>query len=265
MSIPPQNDDSLTDWSEFLEGFFGPGNALRWSEFCSEPTSPLSQFLQPWIDTLHDVTFPAILPRKHEQPDLRTTWYALAFTHRQARALRESLLAFVGPSYSSFVGQPAALDPHDPVERTIVRRFNTPVYRLTVVHPADRDRVRTALRQMHDYLKHSTPRSFSTTQPIGRLLAEFDRALLQGNERVSHDLFASIQSSGRLSAQNVACLRIRLLSTFDRWSELAELPETRSLLLLPCPTLVGQALQRATRGQIDLSIVATPSPARTPT
>lgn len=248
MSKPPQTDDSLTHWRDFLEGFFGPGNALRWAEFCSEPTSPLTQFLQPWIDTLRNAETPAILPRKHEPPDLRTTWYALAFTHRQARALRESLLAFVGPGYSSFIGQPATLDPHDPVERTIAQRFNTPVYRLTVVHPNDRDRVRTALRQLHDYLKHSTPRSLETPQPIGRLLAEFDRALLQGNELFSHEVFRSIQTSGRLSAQNIACLRVRLLSTFERWSELAELPETRSLLLLPCPTLVEKALHRATQG-----------------
>lgn len=265
MSSLPLNDDWLIDWHEFLNGFFGPGNALRWREYCSEPTSPSSQFLRPWIDTLRDPSIPAILPRALEQPDAPTTWYAFSFSHRQARALRESLLAFVGPSYSSFVGQAAVLDPHDLVECAISRQFNTPVYRLTVVQSADRDRVHTRLRQLHDFQQHCAPRSLATTQPIGRLLAEFHRALVQRNEPVSSELFASIQSSGRLSAQNVACLRIRLLSTFDRWSELSDLPETRSLLLLPCPILVGQALHRATQGQLVSSHIAIPTATTTPT
>ncbi len=249
MSSSPPNDDWLIDWHEFLDGFFGPGNALRWSEYCSEPTSPSSQFIGQWIDTLRDRSTPAILPRVLEQPDAVTTWYAFSFSHRQARALRESLLAFVGPSHSSFAGQPAVLDSSDLVECPISRQFITPVYRLDVVQSADHDRVPKALRQMHDFQQRCHPRSLAMTQPIGRLLAEFDRALVQKQESASSELFSLIQSSARLSAQNVACLRIRLLSTFDRWSELSALPETRSLLLLPCPHLVTQALLQASHGR----------------
>ena len=265
MSSLPPNDNWLIDWHEFLNGFFGPGNALRWREYCSEPKSPSSQFLRQWIDTLRDRATPAILPRVLEQPDAATIWYAFSFSHRQARGLRESLLAFVGPSYSSFVGQAAELDPNNAVECAISRQFNTPIYRLPVVQSADSDRVRKALRQMHDFQQNCNPRSLATTQPIGRLLAEFDRTLVERNEPVSSELFGSIQSSGRLSAQNVACLRIRLLSTFDRWSELSDLPETRSLLLLPCPILVGQALHRATQGQLVSSHIAIPTATTTPT
>ena len=43
-------------------------------------------------------------------------WYGLAFDARQLRELGESLTAFVGPTYTTFRGQLARLDPADPIE-----------------------------------------------------------------------------------------------------------------------------------------------------
>lgn len=67
-----------------------------------------------WPDDLLNSDRAAFLVRKW--PDGRVSWYAVAHTARQARELREQLLAFVGPSYSDFYGQPAEWDAADPVE-----------------------------------------------------------------------------------------------------------------------------------------------------
>ena len=64
--------------------------------------------------TTFSIPTAAFLVRKW--PDGRVSWYAVAHTARQARELREQLLAFVGPSYSDFYGQPAEWDAADPVE-----------------------------------------------------------------------------------------------------------------------------------------------------
>src|SRR5216117_2362291 len=46
-------------------------------------------------------------------------WYGFAFNDREFRALGENLTAFVGPSYTTFCGQLAVLDPNDPIDKAV--------------------------------------------------------------------------------------------------------------------------------------------------
>src|SRR5262249_22739110 len=90
----------------FLDRFFGqPANEIALHSLRPE----LRAWLQPWIDDLEGPTDqPVVLPRRRNG---RLQWFAMAFSDRQARALRDDLGAFVGPCYPDFAGQLAPLDP----------------------------------------------------------------------------------------------------------------------------------------------------------
>ena len=61
-----------------------------------------------WPDDLLDPTQPIFLARR--RADGGASWYAVPRTPRQSREVRDHLLAFIGPSYSGFTGQPADWD-----------------------------------------------------------------------------------------------------------------------------------------------------------
>src|SRR5262245_42016920 len=108
------------DATAFLTHFFGPGNLIELRSIVDGTIgSEFTTWLQPWMDDLSAPNpRPVVLPRRH--PDRRLEWYALAQDERQARSLREDLLAFVGPSYSTFSGQLADLDPLDDVDAAVL-------------------------------------------------------------------------------------------------------------------------------------------------
>src|SRR4051794_33421813 len=62
--------------------------------------------------------------------DGRTTFYGFADDGAAARDFHDVLMAFVGPSYSSWVGPAADLDDGDPAEGALVAAANGPVVRL---------------------------------------------------------------------------------------------------------------------------------------
>jgi hypothetical protein len=67
--------------------------------------------IRPWVELLtKGEPQPTILPCwRSESVD----WYAIAFSERQLRRLSEELMAFVGPTYSTFRGQRAQLNPQE--------------------------------------------------------------------------------------------------------------------------------------------------------
>src|SRR5438552_2444821 len=117
MSATPPEPDAVA------AAFFGPGNGFSWD-------GPDQPRLRTWVDDLRDPSRPVFLPRLLTDGMVR--WYAVARTSRQARDLREQLLAFLGPTYTDFDGLPADLDGTDPVEAALAGIFPA-VFALTVV------------------------------------------------------------------------------------------------------------------------------------
>jgi hypothetical protein len=224
----------------FLDRFFGlPANEIALHSLRPD----LRAWLQPWIDDLEGPTDqPVVLPRRRNG---RLQWYAMAFSDRQARSLRDDLLAFVGPSYSDFSGQLAQLDPDDRVERAVLDLTHGRAYRFKVPPPTEMEDARRSLDLMRTTWKRRPARSQAQERPLGRILRDFNMALEAGQEDASAALLEQLTATGRMTASNVAFLKIQRLAALGRWHDLLTQPETETVLSLRRPTAVTEALVQA--------------------
>ena len=166
------------DAEAFLAGFFAPPNRLR---VASKPEIPA------WADRLRGPTpLATVLPcwRACGAVD----WYGLATDDRQFRALGEGLTAFVGPTYSTFRGESARLDPGDPVEAAVARLTCGRAYRFRGPDPTA---VWAALGRLRRAWARAGPRDGAVPQPVGRRLRAFHMAALAGDRAAAEEALAS--------------------------------------------------------------------------
>lgn len=228
---------------QFLQTFFGPGNRLRWEPMQAHPESTNARRLKPFIDAVRTDWDCLILPRVWA--DNRIAWYAMAPSPRQARVLQEELLAFVGPSFTGFCGQPAHLDPHDPIEAAILAFSCGDVFRLEVVDPSLKDACRDRLAQLLEVRGLRPKGRGLTLRHPGRVLRDFELSLLAAEPAVARGYLDELQKLGRLSAENIRFLHIRYHETFDEWDSIEAMIEDGAILAVRRPTRVTQALIRA--------------------
>ena len=94
-------DFSNTNARRFLEQFFGTGNQLDLGKI--ERGEGSHTKIRPWVERLTQAEpQPTVLPRWRTGG---VDWYGIAQSDRQLRRLSEELMAFVGPTYSTFRGQ----------------------------------------------------------------------------------------------------------------------------------------------------------------
>jgi hypothetical protein len=223
----------------FLGRFFGPGNDIRLEGLSLD----LRTWLRPWIDDLEGPgDSPVVLPRRNEG---RLSWYGLEFSDSQARALGDDLVAFVGCSYSDFSGRRAQLDSNDQVERAVLELTDGHAYRFEVMPASDLIAARGALDLMRATWLRRPARTGVSFQPIGRVLRNFNMALEAGEADGSAELLEQLNARGRLTASNMAFLRIQLLAALGCWGELLALPELPTVLSVRRPVAVTDAIIRA--------------------
>ena len=233
--------DISGDALRFTEVFFGDGNDLKWSYIVSLPDDhTTARFLEPWLyDIGQRESRPVILPRATGG---HTIWYAIPRRSQDVEILREDLQAFIGPSYTDYVGQAARLDDGDDLE-SAVRSFSPlPIFRFTVTDPSNNASVREAIRLMHRLWSdrpHREHRSLWTTEA---LLRKLDVALIGGDQVEAERQIQEIERLGRLNAKNLVFLRIRVLFEGQRWDELLRLPELLTMLDTRCPQAVIEAV-----------------------
>src|SRR5690606_24081591 len=112
----------------------------------------------------------------------QTTWYVLCKDSRETRSMRESLQAFIGPTYAGFNGELATLDPADPIECLCETNYGPFVFRLPVKNPNDRTQVGKLLSKLVEFRDRESSRSLAAIKPIGRLLRDLEMAILANNE-----------------------------------------------------------------------------------
>ena len=167
-------------------------------------------------------------------------WYALARTTRQMRLLGEELAAFLGPTYSTFDGRPAAFDASDPIESPLIEAglcgfaFDVPASgRQVAIRQIE---LMLAVMQRQPALVARTPRT------VDALLRQFEIALQAGDVGGSEEYLGEL---GELGAHNVAFLRIHRLAALERWVELLALEELATVLEMRRPRRVTQDIVRA--------------------
>jgi len=229
----------------FEAAFFGPGNRLRWDAIRSGSlAADVKARLGPFLDDLRRAPDLLVLPRVRED-DGRVQWYVLCASARFARVARDELRAFLGPSYSDFEGLPTNLDPSDGVEAAVLSRCGSSAFRLEVpqrdLFNAARERLLLLMR-----LRDERPvRNARRLRAAGRVLREFEYALMAKDGQATAQCIEELRTSGQLGATNLLFLEVRRLAALGQWNAILVLPELGSLLVMARPRRVTEALIRA--------------------
>ncbi|MCP4888129.1 MAG: hypothetical protein GY904_16145 [Planctomycetaceae bacterium] len=235
----------IDDPSVFLKTFFGDGNSIQWADYeTAVPTDAVRSYLEPWVQRFVKQESPFLLPRV-DPSSKQTTWYVLCGNSREARSMREALLAFVGPTYSRFNGELATLDSKDAIEDACKSKFGSLVFRLLVNSNGDRKKVGQLLTTLMEFRDRDAGRSLVAVKPIGRLLRDLEMAILAKNEQSAWAVYGEIRGRGRLSATNLAFLQVRILGAFEQWAEILLLPNINDILQVRRPKQISDQIARA--------------------
>lgn len=204
-----------------------------------EPTvTRIRSLTKGWPDDLLDSRHPAFLCR--QELDGRATWYAIAHTARQAREVREYALAFVGPSYSDFTGQPAQWDCADSVEAEFAN-VGLNGFRL-VVPSADASTVSGLLTRLRQLLRDRPRRVPAEPPSLARLLRDFELLIRAHDSPAATAALDQLRARGQLTASQLSGLQVRWLASQQRWAEILAFPELPVLLAQRLPTGVSEAI-----------------------
>lgn len=229
----------------FESGFFGPGNRLRWDAICGDSLAPdVRARLGPFLDDLNRARDVLVLPRVRED-DGRVQWYVLCASARAARVARDELRAFLGPSYSDFEGLPTNLDPSDGVEAAVLARCGSSAFRLEV---PQRDLLNAARERLLLLTRLRDERPVRTARRLraaGRVLRDFEYALIARDGQATAECIEELRLAGQLGATNLLFLEVRRLAALGEWNAILVLPELGSLLAMPRPRRVTEAMIRA--------------------
>jgi hypothetical protein len=228
----------------FESEFFGPGNRLRWEAIESGTLTPDVQLrLEPFIEDLKRQPDVLVLPRVRE--DSTVCWYVLCRSGRVARVARDEVRAFLGPTYSDFEMRSEVLDPADPVEAAVLRRHGRNAFRLEVPERGLVDVARERLGLLVRLRRERPRRHAHRIRSAGRILRDFEYALLTSNLDLATDAIAELRSAGHLSAMNLLFLEIRRLGAGGMWRAVLALPELDALLATVRPQRVTELIIRA--------------------
>lgn len=232
------------------ERFFGAGeeNKLSWESLKSNNSSWSSHVL-PWIDLAQgsNPDIPIVLPRLDAQG--QPIWYCGGRSLRGTLQLRESMQAFLGPSYSDFDGRSYNLDPEDPVEAAFAECTVGVVYKVQPVKAIYVSRIQRAIDLYRGLLERMPSEQPFLKSPLRTLRAELDRALAVGDEARARMLLQNIRNIGRLDAENLLYVDVEVRARLANWEGIAwdrQLLSNLSGLRLPKRILlhVHEALYR---------------------
>ena len=231
------------DRKSLAETFFSEPNLLSWARIESRELSPAAmERLQPWLDRLLGGGDPVILPFAGEE---ETLWYVATETSRGFRHTREELVSLLGRTYSDFAGQPTHLDMANPVEAALANSFGRNVMRLRVP-PKHREAARSRLEMFARLLDNAPQRTEELPRPAGRIVADFEEAIRQGDDAVASNCIEEFDRNGYLDAQNLLYLRIRRDEGRQHWQQILDTAQRYHLVSAPRrPRRVSQAILRA--------------------
>jgi len=168
----------------------------------------------------------------------------LCRNRRSSRFARDELRGFLGPSYYLSESAAASFDPSDPIDAVVQSEYGLNALKLTV--PGS---VRDAARgRLLEYLTLRAARPNRITllvRTAGRIIRDFEYALLAGDFLGASERIAELRSAGHLSATNLLFLEIRALGAAKNWESVYNHPQLDALLAIQRPVRVTEALIKA--------------------
>ena len=169
-------------------------------------------------------------------------WYVLCSSPRAARIARDELRAVLGQSYSDFEGRPPALDRSDPIDAAVIDNYGSNVFKFGIPNRDLFEVARERLRLLMQLRAERPPRTSLVPRAVGRVLRDFEYALLARDLSTAGDLINELQSAGHLDAINLHFLEIRRLAAGEAWSQMLDLPGLDPLLRTRRPRRVTEAI-----------------------
>ena len=229
----------------FETEFFGPGNRLRWEAIhAGSLPAEVQQRLGTFVEDLEQGREILALPRVREEGG-EVLWYVLCSSPRTARIARDEVQAFLGPIYSNFEGRPSQLDRNDPVEAAVLAKYQNNAFRVEVPDRNLFEIARERLGLLMRLEKERPPRHGTRTRAAGRVLRDFEYALLTNQEAAATACIEELRSAGQLSAANLLFLEVRRLAAGHHWDAILALPALQELLTVAKARRVTEALIRA--------------------
>lgn len=196
--------------------------------------------------TATDPRFPGALlafPRHGK----RTLYYGIANDAAEWRRLRPLLIAYAGPTLTSFQGWPEPLLARAlPAEALLGSGGFHVVARLV---PGEQPKVGTfasrSLQRMVAMVLAAPSTTIAAPQSTERLLARFSDCLNGQDFDGAQEVLAQCERELRIDALNLLFLRIRLLSWFNNWAAIVAMPEFGALCHTRRPRAVTAALLEA--------------------
>ncbi len=205
--------------------------------------SPAQQSeFEDFVASVHMREFPgAILawPRSSRP----TVYYAIANDAAEWRRLRPLVLAFAGPTLTSFTGRIEPLLPQIPVE-SLFLSSGWPVVARLVAGSEHKTQVMASrsLKRMIQIVSSAPPTTREAPRPTSHLLAQFVDALNGNDRQQARAILDTCRDELRLDALNLLFLQIQLLAHFGEWNAIREMPEFPSLCHTRKPRAVVVAM-----------------------
>lgn len=229
------------------------------------PAEALKDFITRWRDTAQISVLPSI--RQQEFDDIissvwsrefpgailawprqnkPTVYYAIANNATEWRRLRPLLLAFAGPTLTSFTGRVEPLLPKIPIESMLITTGWAVVARMVVGSDQKAEEIAyRSLKRMFEMVSRAPATTRDAPQPTSQLLAQFVDAL-NGNDRLQATAILGIcREELRLDALNLLFLKIQLLAHFGEWRSICAIREFNSLCHTRKPRTVAMAMLEA--------------------
>lgn len=176
-----------------------------------------------------------------------SVYYAIATDAAEWRRLRPLLIAYAGPTLTSFQGWTEPLLPHAlPAEALLDSKDFHIVARLV---PGESQKLQKytsrSLLRLVEMAKAAPTTSSAVPLSTSRLLANFSDCLNGNDYNGAQQILEQCAQELRVDALNLLFLRIRLLSWFSNWQGLVAMPEFRSVCHTRRPPDVTVALLEA--------------------
>lgn len=211
--------------------FFGPGNEIKFMDLQKECRFLLEPLYSNDLVSL-------ILPRAKCGEVL---WYALSFSNAQLRKQTEELTAFLGPTYTDFLGERARMDDLDPIDCEVMETTRGSVMTFKGTWKVVTER----LGIMYKVMSQRPTLTQEAVRPTGRVLRDFYMAVQAGNRELAESDIMYLKDKVRLEAVNLMFLRVQMLAGLHNWKEIIELPSLREILLVRRPASVTAILIQA--------------------
>jgi hypothetical protein len=204
---------------EWLRAFFGAPNELTWDQLVQDKAPELSDMVRPWLELLVQRRDggPLVLPLMRGGKPGR--WYATTTNGQGGAELASELQAWLGPSYLAKLVRLSESSPDQP-SAALRARFGAPVFAL---QPGEA-MTEAVVRRLAEFAKLQAARPpvrRRMARPVGRIRAEFDRALLAQDEHRAHELIGELRDTGRLNEENLRYLEVRMQAGLGYWPQVA--------------------------------------------